>query len=35
METLPEDVVKTKVIGVLRKFMGADREIPEPLEMIR
>ncbi|CAH2083427.1 unnamed protein product [Euphydryas editha] len=35
VETLPEDVVKRKVMELLRKFMGKNMTIPEPTGMIR
>nr|XP_026490687.1 spermine oxidase-like isoform X2 [Vanessa tameamea] len=35
VETLPEDVVKRKVMELLRKFMGKNMTIPEPTDMIR
>ncbi|CAH0602422.1 unnamed protein product [Chrysodeixis includens] len=35
VETLPEDVVKRKVMELLRKFMGKDRTIPEPIGILR
>ncbi|XP_030030771.2 spermine oxidase [Manduca sexta] len=35
VETLPEDVVKTKSMEILRRFMGRDTDIPEPTAMLR
>ncbi|CAH0731155.1 unnamed protein product, partial [Brenthis ino] len=35
VETLPEDVVKRKVMGLLRQFLGKDLTVPEPTGMIR
>ncbi|RVE47205.1 hypothetical protein evm_008173 [Chilo suppressalis] len=35
IETLPEDVVKRKTMELLRRFMGANVTVPEPVEMIR
>lgn len=35
VETLPEDVVKRKVMELLRRFMGKNRTIPEPIAMLR
>ncbi|XP_037292361.1 protein anon-37Cs isoform X3 [Manduca sexta] len=35
VETLPEDVVKTKSMEILRRFMGRNTNIPEPTAMLR
>ncbi|CAH0698191.1 unnamed protein product [Spodoptera exigua] len=35
VETLPEDVVKRKAMELLRRFMGKNRTIPEPIAMLR
>ncbi|CAG9790499.1 unnamed protein product [Diatraea saccharalis] len=35
MENLPEDEVRQKAMGLLRRFLGANYTIPEPLAMIR
>ncbi|KAJ8704829.1 hypothetical protein PYW08_012149 [Mythimna loreyi] len=35
VETLPEDVVKRKVMELIRRFMGKNRTIPEPIAMLR
>ncbi|XP_035457487.2 protein anon-37Cs isoform X2 [Spodoptera frugiperda] len=35
VETLPEDVVKRKAMELIRRFMGKNRTIPEPIAMIR
>ncbi|XP_045783117.1 spermine oxidase-like [Maniola jurtina] len=35
IETLPEDVVKSKMMQLLQKFMGKNVTIPEPTGMIR
>ncbi|XP_039750800.1 probable polyamine oxidase 5 isoform X1 [Pararge aegeria] len=35
IETLPEDVVKSKMMEVLKKFLGKNVTVPEPTGMIR
>ncbi|XP_047039744.1 lysine-specific histone demethylase 1A-like isoform X2 [Helicoverpa zea] len=35
VETLPEDVVKRKVMELVRRFMGKGKTIPEPIAMLR
>ncbi|XP_063836346.1 lysine-specific histone demethylase 1A-like isoform X2 [Ostrinia nubilalis] len=35
VETLPDDVVKRKAMELLRRFMGANVTIPEPISMLR
>ncbi|KAJ2950550.1 hypothetical protein O0L34_g8797 [Tuta absoluta] len=35
VENMPEDLLKTKVMGVLKRFMGANTTVPEPTAMIR
>ncbi|XP_022833970.1 spermine oxidase-like isoform X2 [Spodoptera litura] len=35
VETLPEDVVKRKAMELIRRFMGKNRTIPEPIAMLR
>ncbi|XP_050678622.1 uncharacterized protein LOC126974920 [Leptidea sinapis] len=35
IETLPENEVKSKCMQLLRRFMGRNHTIPEPVEMIR
>ncbi|KAG6456712.1 hypothetical protein O3G_MSEX009889 [Manduca sexta] len=35
VETLPEDLVKSKVMELLRRFMGKNIDIPEPIGIIR
>ncbi|KAL0808805.1 hypothetical protein ABMA28_012483 [Loxostege sticticalis] len=35
MESLPEEVVKTKSMELLRKFVGTNRTIPEPVGFLR
>ncbi|XP_028038356.1 probable polyamine oxidase 5 isoform X2 [Bombyx mandarina] len=35
VEKLPEDVVKSKIMEILRKFLGKHFTIPEPVAMIR
>ncbi|XP_034838763.1 spermine oxidase-like [Maniola hyperantus] len=35
IETLPEDVVKSKMMQLLQRFMGKNMTIPEPTGMIR
>ncbi|XP_023933969.2 spermine oxidase [Bicyclus anynana] len=35
IETLPEDVVRTKMMEVLKKFLGKNVTVPEPTDMIR
>ncbi|KAL4704484.1 hypothetical protein ACJJTC_007879 [Scirpophaga incertulas] len=35
IEKLPDEVVKTKVMELLRRFMGANVTIPEPVKMLR
>ncbi|XP_041983996.1 lysine-specific histone demethylase 1A-like [Aricia agestis] len=35
METLPEEVVRSKAFGVIKQFMGANFTIPRPTGMIR
>ncbi|KAI5636666.1 flavin containing amine oxidoreductase domain-containing protein [Phthorimaea operculella] len=35
VENMPDDLVKTKIMGVLRRFMGANTTVPEPTAMIR
>ncbi|XP_045767200.1 spermine oxidase-like [Maniola jurtina] len=35
IETLPEDVVKSKIMETIKKFMGKNLTVPEPTDMIR
>ncbi|XP_072946803.1 peroxisomal N(1)-acetyl-spermine/spermidine oxidase-like [Epargyreus clarus] len=35
VETLPEEVVKTKVVELLQRFMGANVTVPQPTGMLR
>ncbi|XP_072946802.1 peroxisomal N(1)-acetyl-spermine/spermidine oxidase-like [Epargyreus clarus] len=35
IETLPEEVVKTKVVELLQRFMGANITVPQPTGMLR
>ncbi|CAB3258118.1 unnamed protein product [Arctia plantaginis] len=35
IETLPEDVVKRKSMELIRRFMGKNKTIPEPIDMLR
>ncbi|XP_060808424.1 uncharacterized protein LOC106133731 isoform X2 [Amyelois transitella] len=35
VETMPEDIVRTKLMGLLRMFMGKDVDVPEPIAMKR
>ncbi|XP_053622902.1 spermine oxidase-like [Plodia interpunctella] len=35
VEAIPEDVVKRKLMSLIRRFMGKDVEIPDPIAMTR
>ncbi|CAB3238267.1 unnamed protein product [Arctia plantaginis] len=35
IEALPDDVVQSKAMGLIRRFMGKNKEIPEPIKMIK